>query len=797
MRTLLAHALLVSLWQASAMSATDGFVLIKGVEFVCRDLQTRLEDYEILDHPLTNAEYKQFVDSAHHAAPLHWKNGQIPEGKEYYPVIFVDRYDVIAYLDWRTQKEGRVYRLPNIEEYEYAARGGRSTCTYPWGEDAPEGRANFDPDGARNYADWTSYLQPAISGPLNGYALSGMAGNVWQMVDRDESWSGKDFSYRISRQGELEKTVMGGSWAVGEQYLRVGIRQGVSSGLKLPDVGFRPVRAPLDVDWRIQKRRLCAVSSGQGKVFLSWTLIKDDRLDAGFNIYRASHRTDAGKKLNPAPIMDSTSFMDETSTAGMRAHYYVRPVDGNGVEGRRSEWVGLTVEEHLNPVVMSVAPLLPAAPMQGGNAASRVTVHPVFGDLNGDGARDCVVRLPNGVAERSQDPGIPVQLEAFASFGRSLWRRDVCRHDRCFGNANNVPFVIWDLDSDGRDEVATRLQIGEEVFLAVLDGLSGDILRTTPWPAMVSDFERSSTRIHMSVAYLDGQNPALVTQTGLYENEVFVAYDSMLNPLWTFKSFSETSGSGSHRIEVADVDGDGKQEVFDGTTCLNANGEMRWSIYKQHPDLVSIHDFLPGRLGLEVLYAVESSMYAGLYMTDANQGKILWKLNHDDDPRWTHAHHNWVADLWAEQPGIECVTNRDGHGDKDLALFSAEGKILLDPFPSGYIPVEWDGDAVRELISGDGKTVGKFNGTEIVPLAGICPNPLNGGAILLVADLFGDARDELVLSIKDAEGIQRVSIVTATTPGAAKQASPLENLDYRLWLARNMGGGYPSTFPRP
>jgi len=54
----------------------------------------------------------------------------------------------------------------------------------------------------------------------------------------------------------------------------------------------------------------------------------------------------------------------------------------------------------------------------------------------------------------------------------------------------------------------------------------------------------------------------------------------------------ETNGSGGHKIEVADVNGDGNQEIIYGTTCLNPDGTMRWSIYRQHPDLISIHGLL-------------------------------------------------------------------------------------------------------------------------------------------------------------------------------------------------------------
>ena len=200
----------------------------------------------------------------------------------------------------------------------------------------------------------------------------------------------------------------------------------------------------------------------------------------------------------------------------------------------------------------------------------------------------------------------------------------------------------------------------------------------------------------------------------MYENEIFTAYDAQLKQMWQFNSFAETSGSGGHKIEVADVDGDGKQEVFDGTTCMNHDGTLRWSIYRQHPDIVSIHDYLPDRPGLEVFYIVESSMHAGVYMVDANSGEMIWKVNREDDPRWTPRAYGWTADIWDGSPGIECVSNRAGHDDRNVLLFSADGRVLLEPFPYGYTPLEWDGDRTRELLSAGGSRISNFDGRQAV-----------------------------------------------------------------------------------
>src|SRR5712692_2307606 len=112
------HRILVFLLMSSLAQAAD-WVPIKGG--VLRP-GIRLDDFEMLDHPVTNSEYKEFVDEAKYAAPAYWQNGRIPAGMEDWPVVFVSRYhDVAAYIKWRTAKERRIYRFPTMSEFEYAA----------------------------------------------------------------------------------------------------------------------------------------------------------------------------------------------------------------------------------------------------------------------------------------------------------------------------------------------------------------------------------------------------------------------------------------------------------------------------------------------------------------------------------------------------------------------------------------------------------------------------------------------------------------------------------------------------
>jgi len=773
----------------------EGFKLLPGGTFRKGDVTregdhapVRVEAFEILDHPVTNREYKTFVDASRSVPPLHWIKGRIPPGKEDHPVIFVNREDVAAYLNWLSKRDDRQYRLPTSVEFEYAARGGEGGKKYPWGDADAAGNANFDPDGKRLFTGWADHLQPARSGSPNAFQLFGMAGNVWQMVTVNSDPVTTLWKYRIEKPSTTEGSVGGGSWARGPEYLRCGYFVSVSAGSRQPDLGFRPVRAPEGIDWRLETRRLVAQPLGQGSVLLSWALLASDSADTRFNVYRSDSRAHAGFRINEEPVRASTTFLDTGLRTGNRYHYYIRPVANAGNEALRSEWAGATVTAEPQLMVTTFLPLS----REGSGLV------PIFGDLDGDGQLDCVIRLDNGNVEMSQDPGMPVQLEAFTSYGRSLWRVSVSQHDHCFGNHNNVPFNVWDMDDDGKAEVITRLQVGEKDYVAILDGLTGRTKTKAEWPAMVSDFERSSTRVHLSVVYLDGKHPAVVTQTGLYENEVITAYDASLKKLWEFKSFAETSGSGGHKVEAADVDGDGRQEVFVGSMCLNPDGKLRWSIYRQHPDIVSVHDYLPDRPGLEVFYIVESSQHAGVYMVDAKSGEMLWKHNREEDPRWTHGHAGWSADILASSPGMECASNRAGHDDRNWVLYSSAGKPLAEGFPAGSIPFEWDGDETRELLlSSEGSTIANCIGTSIVPEHGLPPNPFPEARVLMTADICGDFRDELILTINGERGHKGIAVVMATSPINARFVSRTEDLEYRLWLARNMGGGYKSVFDQP
>jgi iron(II)-dependent oxidoreductase len=129
--------------------------------------------------PVTNAQFKAFLDATHYAPrdPINflrdWKNGTFPAGWDNRPVTWVSLQDARAYAAWAGK------RLPHEWEWQLAAQSTDGRL-YPWGSvwtpanvPAPDaGRGMTSPDPADAH--------PAGASP---YGVMDMVGNVWQWTD--------------------------------------------------------------------------------------------------------------------------------------------------------------------------------------------------------------------------------------------------------------------------------------------------------------------------------------------------------------------------------------------------------------------------------------------------------------------------------------------------------------------------------------------------------------------------------------------------------------------------------------
>ena len=138
--------------------------------------------FDIDKFPVTNAEFKKFLDASHyqpaddHNFLRDWKNGEFPAGWENKPVTWVSLEDARAYAKWAGK------RLPHEWEWQYAAQGTDARL-YPWGnawnDDAvpkpDKGRDLTGPDEVSAHAAGTS-----------PFGVMDLVGNVWQWTDEFE-----------------------------------------------------------------------------------------------------------------------------------------------------------------------------------------------------------------------------------------------------------------------------------------------------------------------------------------------------------------------------------------------------------------------------------------------------------------------------------------------------------------------------------------------------------------------------------------------------------------------------------
>jgi len=533
----------------------------------------------------------------------------------------------------------------------------------------------------------------------------------------------------------------------------------------------RGVCEPLD-------RGLVARPVEGGKVYVGWRLLDSDPKDVAFNLYRRTGDADP-VKLNDEPIRKTTNFVDASVARADEHAYFVRPI----VDGKERS---PSTQTRVVPG-QAVAPYL-SIKLAGDHTFQKVGI----ADLDADGRFDFVIKQPNA----NVDPYVnywkpstePYKLEAYSHDGDFLWR-----HDLGWSIERGIwysPYVVYDLDGDGKAEVAVktgegdprdedgRVQSGPE-YLTILDGLTGKPVTRIDWPPreLFKDTSRPynySSRNQLGVAYLDGREPYLIVERGTYNVIVVIAYrfrNGKLTEHWRWdnrKLGREYQGQGAHWMHSADVDADGRHEVLIGSAAIDDDGTALWTTGLGHPDHCYLGDIDPERPGLEIYYGMETRQKErnGMCLVDAATGKIIW--GHEGFTRHVHG-QGMCSDIDARYPGAECY-GADTDAQKRYAwsrLHTCKGEVISEENLGGFSPrvVYWDADPQRELLRGS--RISNYGGSEIPPRV--------EGSLAAVADVVGDWREEIITSVAG-----ELRIYTTTIPAADRRVCLMQDPIYRM-----------------
>ncbi|MFJ7771959.1 rhamnogalacturonan lyase [Streptomyces sp. NPDC097107] len=571
-------------------------------------------------------------------------------------------------------------------------------------------------------------------------------------------------------------------------------------------------------------RGVVSVHTGDGNL-VSWRWLGTDPDNVSFNVYRA------GTKVNSAPVTGSTTFFH--SGAPSHADYTVRAVVGGTEQGDSVHAIQFRAGYKDVPIT----------PPAGGTTPDGVSYtyeanDASVGDLDGDGALDIVLKWqPTNAKDNSQSgyTGNTI-VDGVKLDGTRLWRVDLGRNIR--SGAHYTQFQVYDYDGDGRAEVAVKTADGTRdgtgavigsssadhrnssgyilsgpEYLTMFDGRTGRAMGTVDYvPARgnVSSWGDSYgnrvDRFLAGTAYLDGSRPSLIMARGYYTRSVIAAWDwrdGRFTRRWTFDTNSSTNagkgydGQGNHHLSVADVDGDGRDEIVYGAMAVDDNGHGLWTTGNGHGDAMHVGDLDPSRAGLEEFKVDEDSSKPSSWMADARTGQIIWSTGASGDNG-----RGVSADIWSGSAGAESWSSAES------GIRNPKGTVVNGRKPSSANFLSWwDGDPVRELL--DGTRVDKYGtsgDTRLLTGSGVASNNGTKATPVLAGDILGDWREEVVWRTSDNRALR----VYSTPHGTDRRITTLlHDTQYRTALAWQntaynqpphpsffIGAGMP-TAPRP
>lgn len=327
-------------------------------------------------------------------------------------------------------------------------------------------------------------------------------------------------------------------------------------------------------------------------------------------------------------------------------------------------------------------------------------------------------------------------------------------------------------------------------------------------------------RFNAAVAYLNGERPSAIFNRGYYSRAVLAAYNwngknlervwiadsghvGMNNPFNSHphgnpgknKVLARLAGQGNHSISVADVDGDGKHEIIHGGATLDHDGSLLYSsmgylpkeskspgeyVILGHGDALHVADIDPDRPGLEIysVFEDERAPY-GFALRKAEDGKVIYGEYAGID-----LGRAMVGDVVRGERGLQTWATD---------LRSADGRVLGENRPGTNMNIKWAGDMTTQIINGSGNqqpTIDDWERGCMLKAEGTLTNNGTKGNPSLVADVFGDWREELLVRTSDSSAI-RIYLNTEVTD--RKLYTLMHDIQYRTGIAwQNSSYNQPS-----
>lgn len=238
-------------------------------------------------------------------------------------------------------------------------------------------------------------------------------------------------------------------------------------------------------------------------------------------------------------------------------------------------------------------------------------------------------------------------------------------------------------------------------------------------------------------------------------------------------------GNGNHNLSVADVDGDGCDEIIYGSAAINNDGSLLYAVGFGHGDAIHVSDLIPDRPGLEVFDIHEESPY-GWDIHDAATGEIIHSMTGNGDNG-----RGLAADISADNYGFEFWSS----SNREIRS-ATTGEQVSAKNVSVNFRAYWDGDLQDELL--DGTSLKKWNGngsTDVYVTGTQGFSSIGHSASCnstkstpnLLADILGDWREEVIFW--DESDASHLNIFTTTAETRYRIPCLMQDHVYRMGVA--------------
>ena len=312
------------------------------------------------------------------------------------------------------------------------------------------------------------------------------------------------------------------------------------------------------------------------------------------------------------------------------------------------------------------------------------------------------------------------------------------------------------------------------------------------------DFGNRMDRFFIGVAYLDGipdeatgvrtTNPSLIISRGIYKNWQVWALDlkgNELVPRWKFDTADHASkwkGMCSHCFRVADLDGDGKDEILYGSAAIDDDGSELWCNGNGHGDILHVGKFIKDRSGLQIVASFEEAKdYEGqgtgyaCQVINARDGSMITGHGRNLPVDASDVGRCIVADVDPDSPDFEYWSSTQE------GMFSCNGTGLVSTtYPTGIgsgvmynVAIYWSGQSTREMLDRGcivsykaNPDVNKSNKNRLIAFDLYGSNQGNHASKYnpcYYGDFLGDYREEVILGSSDYKSIYIFSTNHPTT----------------------------------